>query len=247
LLASASRIIGHHVRGGSIVYMRPSDWKNNTTPQERSRWGSAYGVCMELLLGTVNELVMGPERVSVFLEDGHVNADDAVTRIRNYKADTEPMEYPELAGDGRVFDPEHSEMKARMTKMRVGRVGLVPKSALPTQAADLLAYLVGPSLRPPLHGVFEGVLDDLLPRTTHVLSAWGPRRVSELAETMRAVEAERAETRAQNRQMKRFLRDQGLRVYQLPWGIVTDRGPEDSESEKLRSQIDAIWEKFNRA
>jgi hypothetical protein len=74
------------------------------------------------------------------------------------------MEYPELAGPGRIFDPEHPEMKSREAKMRIGEVGLVPKSVMPTQAADLLAYLVGASLRPPIHPVFDGILDGLLPR-----------------------------------------------------------------------------------
>jgi hypothetical protein len=172
LLATSCKVIGDHIGGGAVVYMRPSNWKRNTTPGQRSRWGSAYGVCMELLLGAFNEIVPGPQRVNVFLEDGHANADDAVNRIRNYKSDTEPMEYPELAGPGRVFDPEHPEMKSRETKMWIGETRLVPKSAMPTQTADLLAYLVGASLRQPIYPVFDGILDDLLPRKPHLLSGW---------------------------------------------------------------------------
>jgi hypothetical protein len=74
LLNTACSLIKHNVRAGAIVYMRPSDWKRETTQRQRSKWGSAYGVCMEMLLSPVlSKLVQGPERVSIFLEDGHAN------------------------------------------------------------------------------------------------------------------------------------------------------------------------------
>ena len=68
----------------------------------------------------------------------------------------------------------------------------------------------------------------------------------ELTEKMKLVEAERAETRTHNWEMKQTLREKGLRVYQLPWSVVADRGPKDADSEELRTQINAIWEKFNK-
>jgi len=170
-------------------------------------------VCMELLLRAFNEIVASPERVGVFLEDGHANADDALIRIRNYKSDTEPMEYPEMAGPARIFSPEHPEMKARIGAMRIGNFGLVPKATIPTQAADFLAYLIGSALRPPSPPVLDGILDDLLPRKPHLLSGWGPKAVAELAAKIREIESDRVETRSLNWQMKQALRDQGMRVY----------------------------------
>ena len=150
LLEAACSVIGQHVKAGAIVYMRPSDWKNSTSPRQRSKWGSAYGICVELMVAVVlGEIVGGPERVSVFLEDGHVNAADAIRKIHNYKHDTEPIEYPEMALPVHTSEPNHPELRMREESMRIGDIALVSKvRSMPTQAADLLAYLVGSSLSP---------------------------------------------------------------------------------------------------
>jgi hypothetical protein len=250
LLDAACSVIGRHVKAGGIVYMRPADWKQFTTPRQRSRWGSAYGICMELMLAVVlGEIVGGPERVSVFLEDGHANATDAIRKIHNYKHDTEPIEYPEITGGPiHTSEPEHPELKMREESMRIGDIALVSKvRSMPTQAADLLAYLVGSALSP-IHPVFEGTLDALLPLKPHALSGWGPDDVSELVKGMTSIQADREELRMQNWEMKRILRSEGMKVFQLPWGMVVDHKPEekDERSVELKSQVNSILEKFKR-
>jgi len=90
LLSTAVETIATHVESAFAIYMRPYDWQHETTPEERRRWGSCYGVCTELLLVAMSENKYGgpnPERVSIFIEDGHANLGDALKRIRYYQQD----------------------------------------------------------------------------------------------------------------------------------------------------------------
>ena len=65
---------------------------------------------------------------------------------------------------------------------------------------------------------------------------------------MAAVQADREELRMQNWEMKRILRSEGMKVFQLPWGLVLDHKPEEKDelSIELKSQVNSILEKFKR-
>jgi len=82
---------------GIAVIMRPDDWRMATTDSFHCEHGSAYGVCMELLLMlasvTVGKDGNKPKRVSVFLK-GRKNTRDAILRASLYKEATEPVEVP---------------------------------------------------------------------------------------------------------------------------------------------------------
>lgn len=246
LLEKACSVIGDHVCSGAIVYMRPHDWKTNTTVQQRRRWGSVYGVCVGILVTDVlNTVVGGPRRVSVFLEGGHANDAEALLGVREYKYATEPMEFPEACSPILYHDLDHPELKARETFMRIGDIALVDKvSSLPVQAADLLAYLVGSALNPQ-HPVFEGILDRLLDLKPHALRGFSPDDVTILVSEIETAEAEHSLRRKEIWQIRRILRSEGSIVYQLPWGIAAQHGSASEErATELKSQVDRILEKF---
>jgi len=201
---------------------------------------------MEILVSVVLDgLVGSPERVSVFLEEGHNNAGDALLKVHNYKHDTEPIEYPEMAGAPIMGDPDHHELNARKTSMRIGDSALVSKiTSPPAQAADLLAYLVGSALKPQ-HPIFDGILDRLLDLKPHALCGWSPEDVKELVSGMSEWAEEKKLLKMQTYEMKRRLRAEGMKVFQMPWGFVVDRHPdEDDDSIRLKSQVNSILDKF---
>ncbi len=169
LLRKATTIIRDVASLGVVGYIRPHDWKQFASMSMRSRWGSSYGILMELLLSTLSEYRQSTERVSVFLENGHGNADDAIRKIRAIQQATEPVEpldLPDEVMDVSVLE----EDQARTRMMRIGDVALISKlTSAPTQAADLLAYLMASSCLKKPHPVFEGVFDELLEGTPHIL------------------------------------------------------------------------------
>jgi len=162
LLKSVVEIIAAHVESAFSIYMRPHDWQEATSADERRRWGSCYGVCIELLLGAMSDNGYGgsdPQRVSIFLEDGHQHIGDALKRIKYYQQDAEPPEWPSMSDEVHTGYVE----PRRMTAMRIGEIGAVSKlSSCPAQAADFLAYLVSYVFSGHQSPVFEGVFDHLL-------------------------------------------------------------------------------------
>ena len=245
LLSTAVETIAAHVESAFSIYMRPHDWQHATTVEERRRWGSCYGVCTELLLVAMSENKYGgptPERVSVFVEDGHANLGDALKRIRYYQQDTEPPEWPRMIEDTNFSNVE----PMRLSAMRIGEIGSVSKlSSCAAQAGDLLAYLVGYVFSGHRTPAFEGVFDHLLSLQPAVSTGYGPSSVKELTEALREVERTRKGQRESLYAMKTELRKRGMKAYELPWGLVIDKSPDKDElSEQLRRQVNEILEQF---
>jgi hypothetical protein len=193
LLETACNVIVSHIEAGFVTYMRPAELDSLTTHDERSRWGGDYGVCTEILIGDISRHVGGPERVNVYFEDGHANVGSAMLRIANIKADTEPIEWPEMVENDHQQGPPHIENEMRTSWMRIGTFGTVTKTdSLPTQAADLLAYLTATVMRNDDDPVYAGCLDLLLGRKPHAFRSVGLQKLSELVEATRVVEQQRA-------------------------------------------------------
>jgi hypothetical protein len=55
LVTQACALIAQHVDAGFLTYLRPDDLNELTTSAERSRWGGAYGISVELLLSAISE------------------------------------------------------------------------------------------------------------------------------------------------------------------------------------------------
>ena len=226
--------------------MRPSDWKALTTANQRSRWGSAYGQCTNTVLYSLSNHVAAPERVSVFFERGHANVEDALRKVGQYRYNTEPIEWPEIV-DSKPMEneSEHIEITMRKTFMRIGEAGLVEKKASPpVQAADLWAYLAATTMSHTEDSVFHGALDSLVSRRPHAVTGCGPNDLKSLILSFVATEEETKMTRRQIYEMKKLLRDEGMRVRELPWGLVIDKGANDKSSSDFDKQTAAILDKY---
>jgi hypothetical protein len=80
---------------GTIVYLRPYEYKRATDQAFRTTYGSAYGACVNFTLLELDRILLNPlarpETVSIFLEDGHANALDGIKQIRELKELTDPV------------------------------------------------------------------------------------------------------------------------------------------------------------
>jgi hypothetical protein len=77
----------------------------------------------------------------------------------------------------------------RASAMRIGSYGTVGKTdSAPTPAADLFVYLAATALKNDNDPVCSDCLDLLLARKPHVLSPWGPARLTDLVQSIRDVE-----------------------------------------------------------
>ena len=53
-------VVGKHVNMGVAIVMSPDDWRLSTTDTFRCKHGSAYGICMELLLMLASVMLRKP-------------------------------------------------------------------------------------------------------------------------------------------------------------------------------------------
>jgi hypothetical protein len=231
-------VIGQHVNMGVAIVMSPDDWRLSTTDTFRCKHGSAYGICMELLLMLASVMLtkpgQEPERVSVFLEDGHKNAGDAILRASNYKADTEPVEAPQGA---KVH--EWMDNPARTRFMRIGGIGLFPKTTtIPLQAADLYTYLVSNLLRPTGHYIFQECLRKLAGAKPHWYSAWNSQKIKFLVSIIEEGEKLDVESKERTWRLCGAIRALGLKAYTIPGALAIDaRGRKVSVSEEKWREI----------
>jgi hypothetical protein len=245
LLSAACGLIVSHVDAGFGAYLRPADLAAVTSPNERARWGGAYGICTEMLLKLISDNVNHPERVNIFLEAGHANAASALRKIQNFKEDTEPVEWPELADTDNDDKDESLERQMRESAMRIGNYGTVTKKdCFPVQAADLFAYLAATPFRNDKHPVFSGCLDMLVKDKVHTLSPWGPASLKELVKGVRLTETRYKKDRENLYFRRKLYHAHGIRTHVLPWGLVLDKGPQDEISAELQKQIEAIKKKI---
>jgi hypothetical protein len=244
LVRQACALIAQHVDAGFLTYLRPDDLNGLTIPTERSRWGGAYGISVELLLSAISEHLKSPERVNVYFEAGHANSEAALQKIRNFKFDTEPVEWPDLTDVTTANHDSTPEAQMRVSAMRIGSYGTVGKTdSPPTQAADLFVYLAATALRNDNDPVYSGCLDVLLAGKPHVLSPWGPAKLAELVQSIRSLEERWKADRQGLYEMRGLLHGLGFATHALPWGIVVDKGPRDETSLTVKEQVNSIRRK----
>lgn len=245
LLAGACDIIVSSIEAGFVAYMRPVEFESLTTPEERGRWGGAYGVCTEVLVGEISRHIGQPERVNFHFEDGHASVSSAMKRIEAIKADTEPIEWPGMVDTEGQDKFEHIEREMRTSWMRIGTFDTLKKTvALPTQAADLLAYLAATVMRNDNDPVYAGCLDLLIGRKPHAFRSLGAKFLADLIEATRVVEQQRLLDRKNLYELRGKLHALGYTTHFLPWGIVVDKGPKEEHSEVLRQQVEEIRKKL---
>src|ERR1035441_7724457 len=79
---------------GCLITLRPHEYAIVADQQFRNRYGSAYGMCVNLLLRQLHNSLLnplsGPETINVFLERGHANEGDAIRQLKDWKELTDP-------------------------------------------------------------------------------------------------------------------------------------------------------------
>ncbi|MGC9969958.1 MAG: hypothetical protein ABSE56_05150 [Bryobacteraceae bacterium] len=216
-----------------------------TTKAERARWGGAYEVCVQNLLPTFSAHLGTTERVNVFFEEGHKNIKAALRSVADYKQATEPVQWPDMVGEGRPYEGDDIEIRMRSSCMRVGRFAAVKKKeCVAVQAADLWSHLITSVMRNDA-GVFSGVLDSLVHRTPHGVNGFGPDKLRELVYSLREHEVVQKGHREAMYEMRGELHRRGMTTHLLPWGVVIDKGDSgDVEGRKLRSEVEAMRDAF---
>ena len=208
---------------GSLVYLRPAEYEAVADSAFRSRYGSAYAMLVSLNLQQISRHLEGvegfPHRTSVFIEDGHANARDALRVLANWKADTEPAP-SEFEG----FEVTTVKADVRRTSvLRIGEYGLGPKTTMyPLHAADMLAYLANSALSFKIDDFLRGLFDDLLPPIPHLSTYWDEAGLQEIVDAGRAFESENAAIRGNLHDMSQLLRRHNVKMRVLPWGYTID-------------------------
>jgi hypothetical protein len=208
---------------GTLVYLRPADYKAVTDPAFRSRYGSAYGLLVTLTLLQLDAVLLNPPRVpetvSIFLEEGHANASDALRLIKYWQEDTAPPPAEVEGHPVEVVEPD----PVRTSRLRIHSYGLGSKATMyPLHAADMLAYLAYSAMTFKGDDFLTGVFDQLLPRVPHVSTSWNRVALEGLVRSVADGEREKAALRADLYAFKRHLRLHCLKVREYPWGVTID-------------------------
>jgi hypothetical protein len=238
-----------------VVFLRPSDWKAVTTPEERSIWGSAYRIAAEyLLIGfgrAIGSTEFGNEpALNIFVEDGHANSTDAIKGIKGWKLRSQSPELPEALTPDKydLLPPAKFRQTAWSTpQIRVEGYGLVSKKLVkPVQAADLLACVAGVTIRNQVDQLFnDGILKKLVsknPMTCRI----SPLDCTQLINQLRQGKHQIEEGREAAWEANQKLRDQGFVVYDLPGVTLIDRNPtgKNKDTDPIHVQARAIQKKF---
>jgi hypothetical protein len=244
LVLNLIEIVSQTALLGSLVYLRPAEYEALTTPEFRTRYGSAYGMLVFLnLLQISRHLTDGkeaPPTTRVIVEGGHANAGDALRVVANWKFDTDPAP-KEIEGEAVQGEPQ----PARVSALYIEDARLGTKEAnLPLHAADMLAYLANSSLAFKIDDFLRGLFDDLLPRIPHLSTGYPKREIESLVAGSKAREEENAAIRAGWQDIRQALHSVGVKMKIYPWGVSFDgRHLSDEEWEAARERMKAEVDK----
>jgi hypothetical protein len=235
-LGTILHAIREHAIAGIFSVVLPAEYESLTTPEYRSRNGSAYALCVNGCMVGLWEFLTNQskrsETVSIFLEDGHRNSLEAIEQIRGYKDSTDPVDlsgYEIIEGE---IDP------LRGPGLKVGSYGLGRKSAMrPLWAADLLAYCIHGSIMNRNDEFLPGVMDKIEERVPCYGSQWDAAAIGRLIEATIEGDAKRAQQRYRTHVMRRYLGAFGIKSETLPYGIIFDASGMTDE-QKLRFLAD---------
>jgi len=222
---------------GSIICL--PDYKAATSQRFRHKHGSAYGLCIDTLLLMLSDVLIKtgePERVGVYIEDGHRNAGEAQLRVDHYKRRTEPIEWPEGT---QVIIPAPKTLREDF--VRIGERALVSKQRVkPVHAADLLAYLIGTKRSSgPDADLFDGIGDMLVKGRPHLFRVWTPALISEFAKNLEQSDAGASEHNQKLHRLRRILGSYSVKTEKFPQGYIHDvsnLSEEEWEEAKQRLQ-----------
>jgi hypothetical protein len=234
IILRASSIIRDSLLFVFTCTISPIQHRHLTSDKFRSRYGSAYGLCVQVFLLEANNLLTQPvneyQILNVFIEQGHKNANDAIRLIRLIKQDTDPIP-EELRGD-LILGPE-DPLRSKST-IKIGKIGLGSKSGidamLPLQAADFFAYAMHRLIRHKGDSRAEAFLSSVETRVPHYGCDINENVIRELIQAAAEQEARNIVLKTDTYALKQHLRSFKLRVREYPFGLHID-GSETPQSE----------------
>ena len=212
---------------GCLITLRPHEYAIVADQQFRNRYGSAYGMCVNLLLRQLHNSLLnplsGPETINVFLERGHANEGDAIRQLKDWKELTDP---PPNEVEGQPVERKVPCFE-RTDLLRIGTYGSGTKDQMPPlHAADLLAYIANSNAEIALNGrddrFIEEIGDRLFASIPHISTSWNESALRSLVEAVREGDEEKSKVRSELHQMTKALNSFGLKVTKYPWGFTVD-------------------------
>lgn len=226
---------------GFMVYMRPADYRQVTDREFRNQWGSAYGMCMNLVILQLNEVLITPQKfpetVDVFLEDGHSDARGALQQLLDWKRLTDPApdEIEGVPTEQSFPDPERTSL----LRIRSARLAS-KKTMLPLHAADTLASLANATLHFRDDAFLDRIFNSLLASLPHISRSANREALAKAVAAAKRGDEVKASIRAANYEYKKTLRNLGLRIEQFPWGLTIDgQHLSDEDYEKILDKANA--------
>jgi hypothetical protein len=186
----------------------PREYQSLTTAKFRSQFGSAYTSAVTgCIQGAGLHLKERPaeyEQLSIFLEEGHPNAVQAIQSLLGYKQKFAPIDMDALSVD-HVIRAE--ERDAPLVK--IGAVAVGGKTAmLPLQAGDMLAH----STLAPTSNWARLVLERVRNGLPHYEGNWTKEAILESVDNMAAMEQARIRTRKRFHSLSRLLGNVGIKM-----------------------------------
>jgi len=194
----------------------PREYESLTTPKFRSAFGSAYTTavqgCIQGVAFHLAEQDSDYEELSVFLEDGHPNAVQAIESLLGFKRKFAPVDMTTLNAD-HVIDTGGRDAPL----VRLGTIAVGGKTKmLPLQAADMLAH----SVFNPSGDLTRIVLERVRERLPFHEGNWTSEVIQQTIENISILEQHRIRGRKQPHEMSRLLGNVGIKMSVRDDGVV---------------------------
>ena len=218
LLDDLLALIKDHAMVGVSCTINQRDYKSMTTPEFRSRYGSAFAVatagCFYQAARFIESTGAPCDELSVFIEDGHTHGSGAVDLLLYAKEQAKGIDLDSVPTGTMVFGKPEP-----MKPLGIGSVGMGSKLTMrPLQAADILAYC---TFSQPDHWS-AGVLDRIAKSVPVVTKEVDRTDIRNFIDAVNQDEESRAETRQMMHRMRRELGTWGIRMINVSGGMQID-------------------------
>jgi len=242
MLGCVLHAIREHTMYGIFDCLIPFEYESLSTPLFRSKFGSAYSLCVNGCILVMWDLLTGQSRktesISIFLEHGHKNAVEAMRVIGEYKYSTDPLDLSQFES---VVCREEDPLRG--PGLKVATFGLGDKKSMrPLWAADVLAYCTHGLIMSRGNDPFcAGVIDAIEEKVKYVGHSWNEDSIKSAIADVEEGEAARKLVRSDTYSLKKYLRSFRLDVRELPVGLLVDRSntPQEDLERFLFTQKDA--------
>jgi hypothetical protein len=220
ILSSLIKIITECVVLAVSSRISPSEYESLTTPNFRNKYGNAYSLGVMGCITDAGFRLKGRsydyQELSVYLEQGHPNMNQALNLLRTFKVS---YEEPDLS----AFRPGHVtqlilDKDELQPFVKIGTIGMGDRHTMrPLQAADMLAY----SSRTSDKAVSQMVLKQLRDSVDYVEGHWTRNTISYCVKELGIIEKEQAEQIRRVNSL-RYLKHFGITVHIVSRTLLFD-------------------------